>query len=65
MLIWIKKILINTSFLFVTPIFILGYGSYNVFNIILLKFIWKLKSQKLNLKIGILRKIFGNGSSEN
>ena len=30
-----------------------------------LKFIWKLKSQKLNLKIGILRKIFENMSFEN
>ena len=26
---------------------------------------WKLKSRKLNLKVGISRKIFGNGSPKN
>ena len=30
-----------------------------------LKIIWKLKSWKLNLKIGILKKLFENGSFEN
>ena len=30
-----------------------------------LKFIWKLKSRKLNLKFGILKKLFENGNSEN
>ena len=29
------------------------------------KLIWKLKSRKLNLKIGILKELFENGSSEN